>query len=195
MNSSIRIRLAVLADVPAISALIPLSVRVLQAPDYTSEQLDAALKHVCHVDTQLINDATYFIAEAIEPVTGDTDSLPILAGCGGWSRRGTLFGGDGWAGRRDDLLDPQRDAAKIRAFYIHPAWARRGVGSMVLTACEDAARAAGFRRCEMGATLTGVPLYRARGYEELERVNETLPGGIRFALVRMAKNITEGPTP
>lgn len=189
MNASIRIRLAAPADVPAIAALIPLSVRVLQAPDYTAEQLDIALKYVCHVDTQLIADGTYFIAEAAETATGDSDSLPSIAGCGGWSKRRTLFGGDGWAGRQDDLLDPNSDAAKIRAFYVHPEWARRGVGSAILAACEAAARAAGFTRCEMGATLTGVPLYRLRGYVEMERVNETLPGGIQFALVHMEKNI------
>lgn len=189
MNPSFRVRLAAPADVPCIAALIPLSVRVLQAPDYTAEQLDAALKYVCHVDTQLIADGTYFIAEAAGPATGDSDSLPSIAGCGGWSKRRTLFGGDGWAGRRDELLDPKTDPAKIRAFYVHPAWARRGVGSAILAACEDAARAAGFTRCEMGATLTGVPLYRARGYAEMERVNETLPSGIQFALVRMEKNI------
>lgn len=189
MNASVRIRLAVPVDVSAIAALIPLSVRVLQAPDYTAEQLDTALEYVCKVDTQLIADGTYFIAEAAENAPGDDDSLPAIAGCGGWSRRGTLYGGDGWAGRQDDLLDPTRDAAKIRAFYVHPAWARRGVGSAILAACEDAARAAGFTRCEMGATLTGVPLYRSRGYTEMERVNETLPGGIQFALVHMEKNI------
>jgi GNAT superfamily N-acetyltransferase len=191
MNPGVRIRIAVPADIPALNELIPLSVRILQAPDYSPQQLEAALAHVCNIDTQLIADGTYLVAEAAEPAIADSDSLPTIAGCGGWSRRRTLFGGDTWAGRQNDLLDPKRDAAKIRAFYVHPAWARRGIGSMILAACEDAARAAGFTRCEMGATLTGVPLYRARGYAELERVDAELPGGIKFGIVHMAKNIAE----
>jgi GNAT superfamily N-acetyltransferase len=189
----VRIRTALPADVPALTALIEVSVRVLQAPDYTPEQLEAALKHIYGVDTQLIADGTYFLAEATSPPSGSSgsDSLPPIAGCGGWSKHRTLFGGDQWTSREDDLLDPKRDAAKIRAFFIHPAWARRGIGSMILAACEDAARAAGFTRCEMGATLTGVPMYAARGYVEIERVDATLPGGILFPIVRMAKVIAE----
>jgi GNAT superfamily N-acetyltransferase len=189
MTPGVRIRIAVPADIPALTALIPLSVRILQAPDYSPEQLEAALTHVCNIDTQLIADGTYFVAEAAKPATADSDSLPTIAGCGGWSKRRTLFGGDTWAGRQNDLLDPKRDAAKIRAFYVHPAWTRRGIGSLILAACEDAARAAGFTSCEMGATLTGVPLYRARGYAELERVDAELPGGIKFGIVHMAKSI------
>lgn len=188
---NVRIRAAVPADVPALTALIDISVRVLQAPDYSPEQLEAALKHIYGVDTQLIADGTYFVAEAAEQDAAGPEALPGIAGCGGWSKHRTLFGGDQWSGREDDLLDPKHDAAKIRAFFIHPAWARRGVGSMILTACEDAARAAGFTRCEMGATLTGVPMYAARGYEEIERVDATLPGEIQFPIVRMAKSIAE----
>lgn len=191
MTPRVRIRTAVLADVPALVPLIEASVRILQAPDYSTEQLEAALEHVCHADTQLIADGTYFIAEVAEPTQGDSDSLPVIAGCGGWSKRGTLFGGDKWTNRQNDLLDPRHDAAKIRAFYVHPAWSRRGIGTMILEACESAAKAAGFTRFEMGATLTGVPLYRARGYTELERVDVTLPGGIAFPIVRMAKSIAE----
>ena len=118
-----------------------------------------ALERVFGVDTQLIEDGTYFVAEA--EVGGDR----VLAGCGGWSKRKTLYGSDHCAGREDALLDPNYEAAKIRAFFVHPAWARRGVGSRILDVCEAAAVAAGFRRLEMGATLTGVPLYVARGYE------------------------------
>lgn len=188
---SVRIRTAVPGDVPALTALIDTSVRVLQAPDYSLEQLEAALKYIYGVDTQLIADGTYFVAEAAEQTAIDSDSVPVVAGCGGWSKHRTLFGGDQWSGREDDLLDPKRDAAKIRAFFIHPSWARRGIGSLILTACEDAARASGFSRCEMGATLTGVPMYAARGYVEMERVDATLPGGIQFPIVRMAKNIVE----
>jgi GNAT superfamily N-acetyltransferase len=112
---------------------------------------------------------------------------PLLVGCGGWSKRKTLFGGDQFAGREDSLLDPARDAAKIRAFFVHPAWARRGVGGIILAACEAAALAAGFRRLEMGATLTGVPFYRAKGYVELEAVEAPLGDGLTLPIVRMGK--------
>ena len=121
------------------------------------------------MDSQLIADGTYFVAEAKSSVVaGDSPahpvrSTPLIVGCGGWSKRKTLFGGDQWIGREAALLDPQHDAAKIRAFFIHPSWVRRGIGTMILEACESAALAAGFTRFEMGATLTGVPLYQARG--------------------------------
>ena len=131
------------------------------------------------VDTQLIADGTYFIAE----------SAGVLAGCGGWSKHKTLFGGDHCAGREDDLLDPLQDAAKIRAFFVHPAWARRGIGTMILSACEDAAIAAGFTRFEMGATLTGVKLYEVRGYTAIEHLNVPLEHGEFLPIVRMEKRI------
>src|ERR1700678_2531335 len=154
------VRQAVFSDVPALQDLIRQSVLGLQAGDYTPEQLELALERVFGVDTQLVEDGTYFVAEA------KVDEGQALAGCGGWSKRKTLYGSDHCAGREDALLDPQREAAKIRAFFVHPAWARRGGGSRMLEVCEAAAAAAGFRRLEMGATLTGVPLYRARGYVE-----------------------------
>jgi GNAT superfamily N-acetyltransferase len=140
----------------------------------------------------LIADGTYFIVEAIAEAgeTGDRRiAAPVIAACGGWSKRKTLYGGDRWTGREDSLLDPAQDAAKIRAFYVHPAWARRGIGSMILDACENAATAAGFRRFEMGATLTGVPLYRARGYAELERLAVPLKNGESLPIVRMEKRL------
>src|SRR6478736_5748140 len=157
----IRIRQAVTADVPILRQLIDASVRGLQTRDYTPSQIESALATVYGVDTQLIVD------------------------CGGWSKRKTLYGGDQWTGREADLLDPQRDAAKIRAFFIHPPWARRGIGSMILEACENAAIAAGFTRFEMGATLTGVPLYRARGYIALENLEVPLANGESLPIVRM----------
>jgi GNAT superfamily N-acetyltransferase len=187
MKPSVRIRTAVPADIPALTVLIDASVRGLQAQDYTPEQLEGALRSVVGVDRQLIADETYFVAEASD----DGSAAPVIAGCGGWSKRKTLFGGDQYARREDNLLDPKRDAAKIRAFFVHPAWARRGIGSMILEACEGAAKSAGFTRFEMGATLTGVPLYRARGYEELERVEVMMPGGIPFPIVRMAKSLPD----
>jgi GNAT superfamily N-acetyltransferase len=172
-----------MADVPALAKLIDLSVRSLQSRDYSPAQIELALKTVYGVDTQLIADGTYFAAEAVPP----SGSKPVIAGCGGWSKRKTLYGGDAWTRREDDLLDPLRDAAKIRAFFVHPDWARRGIGTMILDACEAAAKAAGFARCEMGATLTGVPFYRAKGYAELEPLSVPLPDGESLPIVRMAK--------
>jgi GNAT superfamily N-acetyltransferase len=184
MQANIRIRQAVVADIPVLRELIEASVRGLQAQDYTPAQLESALKTVYGVDSQLIADGTYFVAEAEE---ANADGEVFIAGCGGWSRRKTLFGGDRWTGREDELLNPALDAAKIRAFFVHPAWARRGIGSKILESCEAAARAAGFRRFEMGATLTGVPMYRARGYVELEHLEVPLESGESLPIVRMAK--------
>lgn len=180
-----QIRQAVAADIPALRALIDASVRGLQARDYTQAQIESALATVYGVDTQLIADGTYFVAEVM-PQT-EAAAGPVIAGCGGWSKRKTLYGADHCAGREDDLLDPRSDAAKIRAFFIHPDWARRGIGSMILDACETAARNAGFTRLEMGATLTGVPFYRARGYTELERIEVPLENGAAMPIVRMGK--------
>jgi GNAT superfamily N-acetyltransferase len=112
-----------------------------------------------------------------------------LVACGGWSKRKTLFGGDRAAIREPELLNPATDAAKIRAFFVHPNWVRKGIGTLLLNHCEQAARDAGFSRFEMGATLTGVPLYRVRGYFELEAVDVPLPNGIKLPIVRMAKTI------
>jgi GNAT superfamily N-acetyltransferase len=185
------VRLAVAADVAALRVLIEASVRGLQGGDYSPEQLEGALRTVYGVDTQLISDGTYFAAEAAEGSGGSSGEVgsgaPLLVGCGGWSKRKTLFGGDQFAGREDSLLDPARDAAKIRAFFVHPEWVRLGIGGIILKACEAAAVAAGFRRLEMGATLTGVPFYRAKGYVELEAVDVPLGDGVTLPIVRMGK--------
>jgi N-acetylglutamate synthase-like GNAT family acetyltransferase len=173
------IRLATMDDVPALRSLIDRSVRELQAGDYSPEQIAGALGTVFGVDTRLIADGTYFVAE----VDGQ------MAGCGGWSKRKTLFGSDRAAVRDDDLLDPLVDAAKIRAFFVHPDWARRGVGTEILEACERAAQQAGFTRFELGATLTGERLYSARGYVELERIEVPLANGVTLTVIRMAKSI------
>jgi GNAT superfamily N-acetyltransferase len=114
----------------------------------------------------------------------------VIAGCGGWSKRRTLFGADHWTHREDELLDPATDAAKIRAFFVHPDWARRGVGSAILSACENAAIAAGFTRLEMGATLTGVPFYAARGYRASDRFNVPLANGETLPIVRMQRTLS-----
>jgi GNAT superfamily N-acetyltransferase len=195
-----RIRQAVTADIPALRALIDASVRGLQAGDYTPSQIESALATVYGVDTQLIADGTYFVAEAAPasavssqavalgaPESIGEERIPAIAGCGGWSKRKTLYGADHCAGREDDLLDPRNDAAKIRAFFIHPDWARRGIGSMILDACETAARTAGFTRLEMGATLTGVPFYQARGYVAMEQLEVPLENGASMPIVRMGK--------
>jgi len=174
---SFHIRKATMDDIPVLTQLIDASVRGLQTGDYTPAQIEAALKSVYGVDTQLIADGTYFAAETADQIVG----------CGGWSKRKTLFGGDQFSGRHDDLLDPQNDAAKIRAFFVHPAWARHGIGSLILEACEAAAQAAGFTRLEMGATLSGVPFYKAQGYREIENVQVPLGDGGSMIVVRMER--------
>jgi N-acetylglutamate synthase-like GNAT family acetyltransferase len=176
------IRLASNADIPALHQLIETSVRTLQRNDYTPEQIEGALGTVLGLDTQLVADGTYFIAEA------RAACARILAGCGGWSKRKTLFGSDHAQVREPELLDSKTDAAKIRAFFIHPDFARRGIGTKILEACESAARTAGFRRFEMGATLTGVPLYLARGYQILDRIEVPLCNGHTLPVVRMSKS-------
>src|SRR5487761_297187 len=179
----VRIRRAIPDDIPALREVIDASVRGLQTRDYTAAQIESALKTVYGVDSQLIADGTYFVVEA----EFSEGKCPAIVGCGGWSKRHTLYGGDRWTGRQDALLNPLCDAAKIRAFFIHPAWARRGIGGLILESCEAAARSAGFTRFEMGATLTGVPFYRAKGYVELEHIEVPLADGISLPIVRMAK--------
>ena len=146
------------------------------------------------VYTQLIADGTYFAAEETDD-SGESRGVEsrrvaLLVGCGGWSKRKTLYGGDQFAGREDSLLDPATDAAKIRAFFVHPDWARLGIGGMILEACEAAAWAAGFRRLEMGTTLTGIPFYRAKGYVELENEAVPLEDGLTLPIVRMGKEFS-----
>jgi GNAT superfamily N-acetyltransferase len=175
------VRKAVLADVARLREVIEASVRGLQAGDYSPSQIESALKSIYGVDTKIISDGTYFVAEVTEP------NRIAIAGCGGWSKRKTLFGGDQYAEREDSLLDPARDAAKIRAFFVHPEWARRGIGSLILEACENEARMAGFTRLEMGATLSGVAFYQARGYAALENLDVPLSSGEALPIVKMAK--------
>jgi GNAT superfamily N-acetyltransferase len=164
-------------EVPALEALIAASVRGLSIGYYSPEQIESALIHVFGVDSQLIADGTYFVAE----LDGQ------IVGCGGWSKRKTLFGGDQTKSGEDNLLDPNTDAGRIRAFFIHPDFARRGIGKQLIEACETAAQEAGFRRLEMGATLPGEPMYRAVGYEVIERFDLPFPDGVVLPLVRMGK--------
>jgi GNAT superfamily N-acetyltransferase len=179
---NIHIRQAVPADVPRLKEVIEASVRGLQARDYTPAQIEGALESVYGVDSQLIADGTYFAAET------SSENKNEIVGCGGWSKRKTLYGGDQFAAREDSLLDPARDPAKIRAFFVHPDWARQGIGSLILEACERAAIAAGFKRLEMGATLSGVPFYRAKGYAELEMQEAPLVNGEKLRIIRMTKD-------
>jgi len=192
-QANIYLRLAVPEDVPVLRELIEASVRGLQTQDYTPAQIEGALSTVFGVDSQLIADGTYIVAEAEsgpDDRTGaaNTPSGLMIVGCGGWSKRKTLYGSDHWTGREDALLDPLRDAAKIRAFFIHPDWARRGVGSMILKACEDAARSAGFTRYEMGATLTGAKLFGAKGYIAVKPISVPLLNGESLPVIHMEKH-------
>src|SRR5262249_55691949 len=148
-------------------ALIEASVRGLLPADYSPSQIESALETVFGVDSRLVDDGTYLVVQSGE----------VVVACGGWSRRRTLYGGDVWKVREDSLLDPRTEAAKIRAFFVHPDWARRGIGSLLLETCERQAAQAGFSRCEMGATLTGVPLYAARGYRTVGTSGVPLKNG------------------
>jgi GNAT superfamily N-acetyltransferase len=191
-QANIHLRLAVPEDVLALRELIDKSVRGLQTLDYTPAQIEGALQTVFGVDSQLIADGTYIVAEVDRNTIARAEAARqptelIIVGCGGWSKRKTLYGSDHWTGREDALLDPQRDAARIRAFFIHPDWARRGVGSMILHACEDAARSAGFTRFEMGATLTGAKLFGARGYAAVKPISIPLANGELLPVIHMEK--------
>ncbi|MGZ8901841.1 MAG: GNAT family N-acetyltransferase [Limisphaerales bacterium] len=170
-------RNAILDDGCALRELIAKSAREIGRQDYAVEQIEAALKGAWGVDTQLIRDRTYFVVE----VDGR------LAGCGGWSRRKTLFGGDAQPGREVELLDPRKDAARIRAFFVHPDFARRGIGKMLLERCEAAAKEEGFKRAELVATLPGVRLYAACGYDEVERKDYEVGGGVMIEFVTMRR--------
>lgn len=183
MNNQFHLRLATDEDVPGLHTLIEASVRGLQANDYSQKQIEGALGTVLGVDTQLIRDRTYFIAEILS-----RDLKPQIAGCGGWSKRKTLFGADAAPDREPELLDPARDAAKVRAIFVHPDFARQGLGSLILATVEEAAKSAGFQRFEMGSTLTGLPLYRLRGYVEIERISVPLRNGEVVPVVKMVKD-------
>ena len=176
-----RLRLATAADVSALNRLIALSARGLSPGFYTPQQTEDAIRYVFGADSRLIADGTYFAAAQDD----------VLCGCGGWSRRRTLYGGDQMRTSEDPLLDPATEPARIRAFFIHPDFARRGIGTQILDACVDAARAAGFRRLELASTLPGVPFYRALGFQEREPIDVPLVGGRTLPVIRMEKGIHE----
>jgi GNAT superfamily N-acetyltransferase len=168
------------SDIPAIAQLVEQSARELSRDDYSRQQLDAAIGTALGVDSQLIRDRTYFVAEAGER----------LVACGGWSWRKTLFGGDGNADREPDTLDPSHDAARIRAFFVHPDFARQGLGRSLLELCEGQIRAHGFASVELMATLPGQRLYRVYGFQPLAPLDYQLPGGVPIRLVPMRKRLS-----
>ena len=175
------IRKATLDDKNEIEKIIKESVRGLSREDYDTQQIELSIRTVFGVDTELIADETYFVAE-----TEDGK----LAGCGGWSKRKTLYGASRYAQSRDsNLLNPETDAAKIRAFFIHPDFARQGIGTAILEACEREARFAGFKSAEMMATLPGVKLYAVRGYEGDELVKVPVGENVEIICVKMTKSL------
>ena len=169
-------RLATLEDVPALTALMQAAIRQLLPLFLRPEEVEASFA-IMGLDSQLIADGTYFVIE----------EDGVIAGCGGWSRRATLFGGNHSAGRDARLLDPATEAARVRAMYTDPAFVRRGIGRRILALCEDAARAEGFRRAELGATVGGQPLYEASGYQPIELLQVDTPAGVKVPILRMGK--------
>ncbi len=176
-----QIRTAQLHEVAALTELIARSVRALGAGFYTSRQIELSLIHVFGVDTQLIHDQTYYVI----------DDANTRAGCGGWSKRRTLFGGDQIKEGEDNLLDPTKEAARIRAFFIDPLYARRGLGKQLLAKCETAAQGEGFTRFELAATLSGVPLYETCGYRAVKEFAVPMPEGEHLPIVQMEKTASK----
>jgi GNAT superfamily N-acetyltransferase len=173
------LRAATLEDRELLRELIDRSARELSKGDYRAEQVEGALQGAFGVDSQLIQDGTFFVvAEG-----------PVIVGCGGWSYRRTLFGGDKRAERDSALLDPRTDPAKIRAFFVDPAHARKGIGTMLLDKCESEARRRGFSRVELMSTLPGVRLYSARGYCGVEQVQYEVAAGVTIEFIPMSKAI------
>ncbi|HEY4196854.1 MAG TPA: GNAT family N-acetyltransferase [Mucilaginibacter sp.] len=176
---SVTTRLATFEDVPALQDLIAASARGLSDGYYTKAETEAAIKYVFGVDSQLIEDGTYYVVE----------SKGVLAACGGWSRRSTLYGGDQHKDTADPLLNPATDAARIRAFFVNPDFARQGIGKMLINVCEKAAHQYGFSKIEIGSTLPGVPLYEAMGYHAVKEMRVPLPNGVVFKAVNMKKDM------
>lgn len=177
--TSLTLRKAVLADVPQLEALISRSARILSRDDYRPEQIEGALRGAFGVDSQLLRDETYFVVE----------DAGRCVGCGGWSYRSTLFGGDARAGRDASVLDPKTQAAKIRAFFVDPDHARRGIGTLLLDHCEGEARLRGFSAVELMATLPGAKLYSARGYAAMPMMHFDLGRGESIEFIPMRKTL------
>jgi GNAT superfamily N-acetyltransferase len=181
MEQTFLIRPATVTDSPALRALIERSAAALSVGFYTQQQTAAVTREVFGVDSQLLADGTYYVVEA----------AGAIAACGGWGKRSTGFGGDQAKSAPERRLDPATEAAKIRAFFVEPAWARRGLGSLLMTHCAAAAGAAGFSMLELVSTLPGVPLYRALGFTDVESFDLQLSGGVRVPVVRMRRPVLE----
>lgn len=175
-------RIATKADIPAITELMRIAIAENMKAFLSPAEIEAA-QETMGVDMTLIEDGTYFVVETV------ADGREMLVGCGGWGKRRTLYGGDHTAGRDDTCSDPATDAARIRAMYTHPAWVRRGIGTLLLELGEEAAREAGFRTIELGATLPGEPFYLARGYKEFGRDVHAAANGAMNVVIRMAKKL------
>jgi GNAT superfamily N-acetyltransferase len=181
MEQTFLIRPATVTDSPALRALIERSAAALSVGFYTQQQTAAVTREVFGVDSQLLADGTYYVVEA----------AGAIAACGGWGKRSTGFGGDQAKSAPERLLDPATEAAKIRAFFVEPAWARRGLGSLLMTHCSAEAGAAGFSMLELVSTLPGVPLYRALGFIDVASFDLQLSGGVRVPVVRMRRPLLE----
>ncbi len=178
-NDEIKIRNAQICDIAALENIIKSSVHGLQANEYSQSQRDAAIGTVFGIDRNLINDQTYFILEI------DNE----IAGCGGWSFRKAMFGADTLTSQEPQKLDPNIDAARIRAFFISPNFARMGLGKLILEHCEAAAKNAGFKKAEFGSTLTGIPFYRKYGYKDIKHIETPLPNGENLGILLMGKEL------
>ena len=181
-NTEFSYRIATQKDVPAIIALMQLSIEENMKAFLTRDEIEAA-KETMGVDQTLIDDGTYFLIEAED--CGKT----VLVGCGGWGKRRTLYGGNHTKGRADSLSDPKIEAARIRAMYTHPDWTRRGIGALLINLGEEAARAAGFSRMELGSTVAGEALYIAKGYKEVSRENHIGENGSDNLVIKMEKQL------
>lgn len=173
-------RRATFNDIPVLQQLIAASVRQLSKGYYNAQQIESSVRYIFGVDTQLLIDGTYFITETENTVVA----------CGGWSKRQTLYGSDQHKQTADPLLDPLTDAARIRAFFVHPGWARKGLGRMLISLCENEAVENGFKYMELGATLPGEPLYTALGYKRISEMIAYMPDGEYIAVIKMAKQLT-----
>jgi len=176
----VTLRPAKFDDIPVLQQLIAQSVRGLSKGYYTPQQIESSIKYIFGVDTQLVADGTYYVAGATH----------TIAACGGWSKRQTLYGGDQHKEAADLLLDPLTDAARIRAFFVHPDWARQGIGRMLIRLCEAEAIKNGFKQMELGATLPGEPLYAAMGYKSISKVIAPMPDGEQLEIIKMSKQLT-----
>ena len=174
-----RLRPATVDDIPEIERVMRESIAGIGSRTYDSRQVESSLEFVAHLDRELVSDGTYFVVEE----NGE------IVGCGGWSRRGRLYAGSGLQTDDSRLLDPASEAARVRAMFVVPRWERRGIGRMILRACEEAARAAGFRRMELMAMLSGHAMYLATGFRDIENVDAKLEDGTPFPLIRMAKTL------